>query len=77
MAKTIEYMHGIDNDLSPGQLRTLRKNCEAYDLQMLSEWAPETSDPRYYCNYYLGTPLFLELRESMTEAEFSQKLRSL
>ena len=77
LANTIEYMHGADNGLSPGQLKTRRKDCEAHDLEMLSEWDPETSAPEYVCNYYLGERLFLELRESLDDAEFSEKLREL
>ena len=77
LANTIEYMHGADNGLSPGQLKTRRKDCEAHDLEMLSEWDPETSAPEYVCNYYLGERLFLELREGLDDAEFSEKLRDL
>ena len=35
------------------------------------------SDPRYDCNYYLGELLFLELREGLEDAEFSENLRDL
>ena len=78
LANTIEYMHGIENGLSPGQLKTKREDCEAHDLEMLSEWDPPTSSlAEYHCNYYLGELLFLELRESMDDAEFSEKLRDL
>ena len=77
LANTIEYMHGTDNGLSPGQLKTRREDCEAHDLEMLSEWDAPTSSPEYYCNYYLGERLFLELRESLDDAEFSEKLREL
>ena len=77
LANTIEYMHGADSGLSPGQLKTRRGDCEAHDLQMLSEWDPETDAPEYYCNYYLGERLFLELRENLDDAEFSERLRDL
>ena len=78
LANTIEYMHGIENGLSPGQLKTKREDCEAHDLEMLSEWDPPTSSlAEYHCNYYLGELLFLELRESMDDAAFSEKLRDL
>ena len=77
LANTIEHMHGISNGLSPGQLRTRRKDCEAHDLEMLSEWDPPIGDSRYECNYYLGERLFLELREGMEDAEFSERLREL
>ena len=77
LANTIEYMHGADNGLSPGQLKTRRGDCEAHDLEMLSEWDPEIDAPEYACNYYLGERLFLELREGLDDAEFSEKLREL
>ena len=77
LANTIEYMHGADNGLSPGQLKTQREDCEAHDLEMLSEWDAPIGSPEYDCNYYLGERLFLELRESLDDAEFSEKLREL
>ena len=77
LANTIEYMHGADNGLSPGQLKTRREDCEAHDLEMLSEWDAPIGSPEHYCNYYLGERLFLELRESLDDAEFSEKLREL
>ena len=33
-----EYMGGRDSGLSPGQLKTVRKSCEAHDLKMLETW---------------------------------------
>ena len=77
LANTVSYMHGIDIGLSPGQLKTPRKNCEAHDLQMLTEKPPALDAPQFYCNYYLGTLLFQELRESIDDAEFSKRLRDL
>ena len=77
LANTIEYMHGVDNGLSPGQLKPQRGDCEAHDLEMLSEWDAPIGSPEYYCNYYLGERLFLELREGMDDAEFREKLRDL
>ena len=77
LANTIEFMHGVDTGLSPGQLKAPREDCEAHDLEMLSEWDPEIDAPEYYCNYYLGERLFLELRENLDDAEFSERLRDL
>ena len=77
LANTIELMHGVANGLSPGQLKTRRGDCEAHDLEMLSEWDPEIDAPEYDCNYYLGERLFLELRDGLDDAEFSEKLRDL
>ena len=77
LANTIEYMYGIEKGLSPGQLRTPRRTCEDHDLQMLSEESPHLGDPRFYCNYFLGTLLFQELREIIGEEEFNRKLTEL
>ena len=70
-------MHGIANGLSSGQMKAKRKDCEAHDLEMLSQWDPPVGSPEYGCNYYLGERLFLELREGLDAAEFSEKLREL
>ena len=53
-ANTVEYMHGLESGLSRGQLKPHRKDCEAHDLAMLTEWDPDTSSRRYLCNYFLG-----------------------
>ena len=77
LANTIEHMHGIANGLSSGQMKAKRKDCEAHDLEMLSQWDPPVGSPEYGCNYYLGERFFLELREGLDAAEFSEKLREL
>ena len=77
VADTIEYMHGVQNGLSPGQLRNRRGDCEAHDLKMLSEWAPDSSSPRYRCAYFLGQALFRDLLDGLSDAEFGGKLQSL
>ena len=77
LANTIRHMHGIANGLSLGQMKAKRKDCEAHDLEMLSQWDPPVGSPEYGCNYYLGERLFLELREGLDAAEFSEKLREL
>ena len=71
MAVIFERLYGLYVGLSPGQLQSLRRGCEAHDLQMLSE------NPEFVCNYYLGPRLFDELRDAMTEAEFSQAMLEL
>ena len=38
---------------------------------------PQAAQQSNHCNYYLGELLFLELRESMDDAAFSEKLRDL
>ena len=77
LANTIEYLYGIDIGLSPGQLKTRRGDCEAHDLQMLSEEPPDRGAPQFHCNYYLGTLLFQELRGGINDSEFSERLRDL
>ena len=77
MANMAEYMYGLDNGLSRGQLNPHRKDCEAHDLAMLSEWDPDASSSRYLCNYYLGQGLFQELLESLGDEGFGKRLRKL
>ena len=77
LANIIEHMHGIANGLSPRQMQAKRNDCEAHDLEMLSRWDPPVGSTEYVCNYYLGESLFLELREGLDAAEFSEKLREL
>ena len=77
MANMAEYMYGLDNGLSRGQLNPHRKDCEAHDLAMLSEWDPDSSSNRYLCNYYLGQGLFQELLESLGDEDFGKRLHKL
>ena len=70
LAVTMERMYGLSIGLSPGQLKRPRRDCELHDLQMLSEKWPGPEDPQFYCNYYLGSRLFDDLRDGMTEEEF-------
>ena len=44
---------------------------------MLSELGDLRDSPEFDCNYYLGTLLFQELRQSLDDAEFSATLRDL
>ena len=77
LANTIEYMHGVENGISPGLLKNRRKDCEAHDLEMLSGFQPDQNSPQFRCNYYLGQMLFQELLEDLGEEEFSERLREL
>ena len=71
-------MNGVEIGVSPGLLETpSRKQCEAHDLEMLTEKAPGTQDPQYSCNYFLGQMLFLDLLENQGAGEFNQGLREL
>ena len=76
LANILKYMFGRENGLSRGQLQPKRRNCEAHDLAMLSEWNPRSSDwRRYGCTYYLGQLFFQELLESVDKEAFSIRLR--
>ena len=79
IADTFEYMYGVDNGVSQWLLeRPRRKNCEAHDLEMLTELNPEQEDlDQFRCNYYLGQSLFLELLENLGTNEFNKGLREL
>ena len=74
-----EYMYGVETGVSPGLLeKPQREDCEAHDLEMLTEQDPEQEDfERFHCNYYLGQSLFLELLESLGVEVFNERLREL
>ena len=76
---TFEYMYGVETGVSPGLLeKPQREDCEAHDLEMLTEQDPEQEDfERFHCNYYLGQSLFLELLESLGVEVFNERLREL
>ena len=76
LANLFEYRFGLQMGLSPGQLQTLRKGCEAHDLEMLSEWDPDLSEKdRYHCAYYLGELLFQDLLASMDAETFTTSIQ--
>ena len=75
LANIVEYQFGLQMGLSHGQLQTKRKNCEAHDLEMLSEWDPGPGDHGYYCSYYLGQLLFQDLLASMGAETFTLSLQ--
>ena len=79
VADVIEYMWGIENEVGPGKLQVNRRgNCEAHDLEMLTEWDPDNQEyDRYSCTYYLGQLLFLELLEDLGTEGFNGRLREL
>ena len=78
VANVFSYMRGRDSGLSRGQLKARRKSCEAHDLQMLEMWDPSSSTrDAYYCNYYLGERLYLELLGALGRSQFGDKLREL
>ena len=76
LANIVEYQFGLQMGLSHGQLQTKRENCEAHDLEMLSEWDPDRADvDRFHCAYYLGQPLFQDLLVSMGAETFTSSLQ--
>ncbi len=75
LANVAEYVYGFAKGISPGLLKPRRNNCEAHDLEMLSEWNPGKGDPQFHCNYYLGEMLFLDLLENLRQERFNEKLR--
>ena len=79
VANIFEYMHGIEKEVSPGLLeKASRKDCEAHDLEMLTEWNPRVEDfDQFRCNYFLGQMLFQELLETLGTEEFKERLRQL
>ena len=80
LAKTIEYMRGVEREISPEFLQERsrgRGDCEAHNLEMLTEWDPESGNPQFSCNYYLGQLLFKELLGTLGAEEFGKKVGEL
>ena len=79
VANTFEYLFGVDAGVSPGQReRAYRGDCEAHDLEMLTEWdATPEQQGRYGCNYFLGQLLFQELLDELGRTAFSQRVQEL
>ena len=80
LAKTIEYMRGVEREISPEFLQQRsrgRGDCEAHNLEMLTEWDPESGSPQFSCNYYLGQLLFKELLGTLGAGEFGKKVGEL
>ena len=55
----------------------VKGRCTHRALRDLVEAAPQSGDPQFYCNYYLGQRLFLELHDSLGAEEFWVGARSL
>ena len=72
-----EYLYGLDNGFSRGQLQPLPKGCEAHDLKMLSKNDPKPGSAVYECAYYLGQLLFQDLLGALGEPAFGLRLREL
>ena len=79
VANMFEYIYGIDKEVTPGLLeKPQREDCEAHDLEMLTDWNPGVQEfERFHCNYFLGHMLFQELLENLGTEEFNQRLREL
>ena len=83
VADTLQYMYGVETGVSSGLLekprrKTSSRECKVYDLEALTEADPEKQDlDQFYCNYFLGQSLFLELLESMGAERFNERLRDL
>ena len=76
LTNLFEYRFGLQMGLSHGQLQTKRENCEAHDLEMLSEWDPDSSEwDRYQCAYYLGQLFFQDLFASMDAEAFTASIQ--
>lgn len=76
LANLFEYRFGLQLGLSHGQLQTTREGCEAHDLEMLSEWDPDSSEwDRFHCNYFLGQLFFQDLHANMDGETFAASLQ--
>ena len=55
----------------------VKGGCTYRTLRDVVEAAPQLADPQFYCNYYLGQRLFLELHDSLGAQDFWAGARSL
>ena len=78
MASTFEVLLGDDFGIPDNVTMRKKGDCELTSLRSLVEAAPEgLHSPNFSCNYYLGQRLFLDLRDSLGEAEFLAGARRL
>ena len=77
LADTFTHMYAIENGAGPGLWKQSRRDCEYHDLKTLSDRPPTHRSIQYYCHYYLGQQLFLELQNHLAPEEFTDKLREL
>ncbi|MCY4624183.1 MAG: hypothetical protein OXC99_04160 [Chloroflexi bacterium] len=76
LANLYEYRFGLQMGLSHGQLQTMRKGCEAHDLEMLAVWDPDSRErDGHHCAYYLGQLFFQDLNASMDAEAFTAGLQ--
>ena len=81
MADTLSHIYevevGIRNEISPIPPKG-RGNCEAYDLETFEKGEYERPIGMLdNCPYYLGSALFLELREKLGTEEFNRRIQEL
>lgn len=77
MANIHEYLYNLDQGMSRAQLKPRRGDCEAYDLEMLTEWFGHDTYEGRKCNYFMGETLFQDLLHEMGVEQFLEKARGL
>ena len=78
MAEMFSWLYAAEKGAGPGFYKLPRRNCEAHDLETLMEWNPRgRRAEQFFCYYYLGQRLFLELQGNVEPSEFNEKLREL
>ena len=79
IARTFEYLNGVENGLDPESYKNRRGRCEDHDLQMFAGKAITPASPEWGlgCAYYLGGELFLELLDHLGAEEFGARLREI
>ena len=79
VARTFEYLYGVEKGLDPDSYKNWRGGCEDHDLRMFSEKAitPDSPEWRLGCAYYLGGNLFRELLDHLGAEEFGARLKEL
>ena len=77
VARSFEYMYGVEYGLDPVAYRNWRGRCEAHDLQMHMDWMTGRIQDEYDCRHYLGGELFRELLNLVGTTKFSARLNEI
>ena len=78
LASAFQFVLGTGFGISEDLLRWERRGCDIPNLRSLVEAYPiSLVSPQGICDYYLGQRLFLDLRDSLGDADFNAGLRRL
>ena len=77
VARTFEYIYGVEYGLDPVAYKNWRGRCEVHDLQMHRDLESRGISQPIFCAHYLGGELFLELRAQLGTSEYAARLNEI